>query len=174
MRSLPYQNLSEYGISKVESALSLLRQQAPQHHNHILQVVQGVTYLGPDGCGENAIACTAGRYGRWVVLTSHPDSTSLVELAVTLSHEARHHYLDERGWYRVREHQCGDCSSQWEQLQDPIYQEDEQLRQHLLRAVSPPPQSFGTTWRCGSASSHGTKRCDLTLRSSCCLVSTLL
>lgn len=142
MSWLRYWNLSDAGARHVEQALELLRWAAPDHHGHILRHIQGVRYLWGQGCGENAIACTAGPHGRWIVLTSPPEITPLVELAVTLSHEARHHAQDQFGRFVVVEHRCVNCSSPSEQARDPIYQVDEWLRQTLYSALSPPQPSY--------------------------------
>ena len=143
MPTLSYWNLSPVGMSQIEQALALLQWAAPEHYGHILREIQGVKYLGGDGCGVNAIACTSGPHGRWIVLTSPPEWSPLVEVAVTLSHEARHHFTDPWGQHQNIPHRCTDCSSPNQRAIDPIYQADELLRQQLLTALSPPPPMLG-------------------------------
>lgn len=150
MGSLRYWNISEYGRWQVERALDVLRWHAPGHHAHVLGVIEGVKYLGGDGCGENAIACTAGPHGRWIVLTSPPEASALIELAVTLSHESRHYGFDLYGRLVGIEHTCRDCSAHDERARDAIYQEDERLRQHLTWALTPrqpAPATFVPAWQ---------------------------
>lgn len=137
MGSLRYWNISHHGQWQIERALEVLRCHAPAHHAHVLGVIEGVKYLGGDGCGTNAIACTAGPHGRWIVLTSPPESSALVELAITLSHEARHYAFDIYGRLVEVAHTCRDCWAHHERSRDPIYQEDERLRSHLTWALTP-------------------------------------
>lgn len=137
MGSVRYWNISEYGQWQIEQALEVLRWHAPGHHTHFFQVIEGVKYLGGDGCGSNAIACTAGPHGRWVVLTSPPENATLIDLAVTLSHEARHFAFDGYGGLTVVAHTCRNCSHPAERAHDAIYQEDERLRTHLAWTLAP-------------------------------------
>lgn len=136
MGSVRYWNISEYGQWQIEQALEVLRWHAPGHHTHFLQVIEGVKYLDGGGCGSNAIACTAGPHGRWIVLTSPPETAALIELAVTLSHEARHFAFDRYGRLTAVAHTCRNCSHPGERARDAIYQEDERLREYLAWATA--------------------------------------
>lgn len=139
MGMLRFHNLSWRGQERVEQALDLLRLHATGYYSHLHRVIEGVKYLGGGGCGENAIACTAGPHERWIVLTSPPEATDPLELAVTLSHEARHWAIDHRGNLYTVEHTCRDCSLIDQRARDAIYQEDERLRSLLWQAMSPRP-----------------------------------
>jgi hypothetical protein len=142
MRTILLRNLSPAGVFQVGQALDLLWWAAPDHHFHIHSEIAVISY-GPDACGQNAIACTNGPYGRQIVLTTPPEQTAVVELAIILSHEARHHFTDRYGHHHSVPHRCVDCGAPAERAMDPIYVDDEHLRQRLLQALQPPPQPLG-------------------------------
>jgi hypothetical protein len=77
--------------------------------------------------------------GLAIVLAADPADMDVIELAVTLAHEARHHHVDAYGRRWTIDHRCADCSDLWQRALDPIYQADEPLRARLLAALQPRP-----------------------------------
>lgn len=138
-RAIPLHFVTPAGIAKIQTALQLLAAVAPDDRDHFFRVITAVRY-NRDACTPGAAACTGGRHGRTVVLRLDPAKTDLVELAVLLSHEARHHQIDfYSGVVRLRRHTCTDglCRNPRELARDPIYRHDawlrRELRAHLAR-----------------------------------------
>jgi hypothetical protein len=128
--SITLRNIGPRGRRKLNQAMELLAEIAPNHFDRVFGELRTIEY-DPRGCGYGELACTGGRLGRRAVLTLTPARADIVELAVTLSHEARHHYTDRFGRHYLVRHSCRDCSNPWERALDPIYQEDERLREEL-------------------------------------------
>ena len=131
---LRFRNLTRLRRIRVISALRLLRLAAWRYFEHFLIEIDEVAYR-PGACGPGAVACTGIHLGRRAVLSMDPLSMDLIELAVTLSHESRHHYTTERGRHLIRLLTCRDCSDPAERNTDPIYRSDEALRRRLRRAM---------------------------------------
>jgi hypothetical protein len=124
----------------VIAALDLLRAWVPANYLHVLREIETVV-LAPGWCGPDAIACTGSHHGRRAVLQIDPLAMDLIELAVTLDHEARHHFTDDSGRHYVIEHVCTDCSDPRQRAEDPIYVEDERVRRVIWAALRPVPAS---------------------------------
>lgn len=120
---------------KINAALALLARHAADEHEHFFRMITTVAWV-PGVCGPGALACTAGRFERAVMLDRNPMGMSLLDLAVLLSHEARHHFIDIWGQILVRDHTCENCASPWERAHDSIYREDEALRIQLAVALA--------------------------------------
>lgn len=124
----------------VHRAMDLLQRYATAHHEHVMREIREVTW-SPSGvaCPSGSLACTGGRHDRTIVMIQQPSKTDLVELAVTLSHEARHHYTDPWGRHFIIEHACVDCSNPYERACDDIYVIDDLLRYQLRSQLTPIP-----------------------------------
>jgi len=134
---IPVRNVTTRGLQRVREALDILRAVAPVHHAHFFQEIREVVY-DPYAC-DGGVACTAGRYGRKAVLARDPETEDVGELAISLSHEARHHSTDAYGQHWIIPHTCADCSDPGERALDAIYQEDERLRDALRAFLAPVP-----------------------------------
>ncbi|MDI7267691.1 MAG: hypothetical protein QME96_06825 [Myxococcota bacterium] len=66
-----------------------------------------------------------------------PLDVALIELAVLLDHEARHHATDAWGQHHVIPHTCADCRDPIQRAHDPIYREDGRVRKLLCNALQP-------------------------------------
>ncbi len=116
-------------LKQLSLALFILDQVASAEGHHVRRMLVEVAY-DPYGCGSNAIACTGGSLTRQRVATLvyKPAHTSLVELAVTLRHEARHWSWGADGQLYLLPHTDeGPLREQW----DWIYATDAVLRQQL-------------------------------------------
>jgi hypothetical protein len=122
-------NVTTSGAQRVQEALNLLQFVAPGHYAHFFREITRIDYA-PVAC-DGGVACTAGRYGRAAVLATNPEHENLIELAVLLSHEARHHHTDQSGRHLIIPHTCQDCTDPIERALDSIYQEDERLRRAI-------------------------------------------
>jgi len=125
----------------VYDALALLQHSLPDEHDHALRALDVITHRAFE-CGPGAIACTAGPVGSACVFRQHPLSMPLVEVALTISHEARHHGFDHYGRRFTIQHVCRDCSDPRERARDPIYRRDDVVRARL-RAAMPPLRLLG-------------------------------
>lgn len=135
--SIPVWNVTQRGLQRVREAVNLLRAVAPAHYAHLFREIDKITYA-PGAC-DGGVACTAGRYGRTAVLARDPESDDVVELAISLSHEARHHRTDAYGQHWIIPHTCTDCRDPEERALDPIYIEDERLRRATHAYFAPVP-----------------------------------
>src|SRR5687767_4752004 len=106
----------------VRRAMRLLLDYAPEHLEHVLREIREVSFSwSGEPCPVGAVACTGGVHGRRVVLMDRPSQIDPIDLAVLLSHEARHHYTDVWGRHFIIAHTCTDCSNPYERAADPIY-----------------------------------------------------
>jgi len=124
---------NEWSLAQIHAAVNLL-EAVPTEHERLFREIREIV-VQPGMCAAHVEALTGGRLGRTVVLCQDPADMDVVELAVTFSHEARHHYTDARGRARIRPHTCVNCASWEERLSDPIYREDERLRRHLRKVL---------------------------------------
>jgi hypothetical protein len=126
----------------VITALRLLERHAPDHLRHLLVHISSIEHA-PTGCSldRRTIACTGGPFYRTIVLQHDPIGCNTIDLAVTLSHEARHWDIDAMGYQFLVPHQCseGGCYDAAERALDPIYACDELLRAHLFACLYPQP-----------------------------------
>ena len=89
-----------HGQWQIERHRKFLRH-APAHHAHVLGVIEGVKYMGGDGCGTNAIKLAPpGRMAAGLCLTSLPESSAPRRAGDHTSHEARHYAFDIYGRLR--------------------------------------------------------------------------
>ncbi len=118
--------------ARIIAALNLLGRLAVGHLRHLAAEVSEIEYAPYGGpCPTDAVACAGSHYGRRVFLVNDPLAMTLVELAVVLSHEARHLLTLPTGQLVTVPHHCDPCMSAEEQEIDPIYQEDAILRTYL-------------------------------------------
>lgn len=111
-------------------AFRLLQKYAPEEWLHLAHEID---LIAVGNCGPGTLACTGADLGRMILLSVPPADRDLVDLAVTLSHEARHHATDiYTGEHCIIQHTCVDCSDPFERALDPIYARDEQVRRKLL------------------------------------------
>lgn len=119
--------LSPPEVKRVRTAFALLERAMPREAEHAANVF--FDYVrAPEVCGPEAIACTAGRLGRRLSFAISPLKRDIVDLAVTISHEARHWAFGMHDYYVVP-HTCRDCSNPTERARDPIYRRDDVVRQ---------------------------------------------
>lgn len=119
-------NFTEEQQRWIIDALNLLREADAGAYQH---VVTALVAVEPGYCGPGALACTAGSLGRVARLSFDLARASLEDIAVAISHEARHHRFTLFGW-EVVAHTCGDCTNlqrQGGRGRDPIYLEDARL-----------------------------------------------
>ncbi len=132
-------NLTVEEALVVRRAMRLLDDYARDDYEHILREIEEVTWSQSGlACPPGSLACTGGVHGRRAVLTSLPSQINPVELAVVLSHEARHHYTDPWGRHFLIAHVCSDCGNLHERAWDPIYAHDDVLRHHLYAQLWTP------------------------------------
>jgi len=122
-------NIGPRGERNIHRALGLLNEVRPDHYRRVFRELRGIAFIR-GGC-DGGLACTGADYGRTAVLASDPAGTDIIQLAVRLSHEARHHLTDRWGRHFIIEHSCRDCSNPWERALDPIYHEDGRLEEAL-------------------------------------------
>ncbi len=114
--------------ARVIGALDLLRDAAPEHFAHFVEHIDEIR-LRRGGC-EGALACTGASHGAVAVL-DELNFDDVVEVAVILSHESRHHFTDEFGIRYIAPHAVDVGMAPWYAQFDPIYIEDARLRRHL-------------------------------------------
>ena len=134
--SLMLFNMYPVEVAAVERALELLRWAVPDEYFHLMREIRSIG-VEENACGTGAIACTAGDLDRHVTLAVPPCEMDVVELAVTLSHEARHHLTDQTG-HHIIDHTCIDCTDPWERERDAIYIHEEWVRAQLMAALTRP------------------------------------
>lgn len=137
-----------HGFSREETqwlvdALDLLRSASPNDFAH---ACSALTIVLPGECGAGALACTAGSLGRAAHLAMDLRTATLEDIAVTISHEARHHQLTDWGW-QVVPHTCTDCTDLGQRVNDAIYAYDDvlwwRLRLHRVREAVVPVAGAG-------------------------------
>ena len=129
--------VDEARLERINLAEKLLANAAPSHYVKYRAEVDVIRY-SPGGCGDG-VACTGGRFGRTAVLAVDPMRTSIIEIALSLWHEAAHHQTDWHGQHYIFEHTCNDCTDPEERKKDPIYVEEERLRDILVAFLYPKP-----------------------------------
>lgn len=124
-------------LERINLAEKFLANAAPAHYRKYRAEIDVIRYQ-PGGCGDG-VACTGGRLGRTAVLAVDPMRTSIIEIALSLWHEAAHHQTDWYGRHYTLQHTCSDCSDPAERKRDPIYVEEDRLRDTLVAFLYPKP-----------------------------------
>ena len=133
---LKLMNMYPEEVTAVARALELLQWAAPDEYFHLMREIRSIG-VRENACGIGAIACTAGDLGRHIRLAVPPCEMDTIELAVTLSHEARHHLTDQTG-HHIIDHTCADCTDPWERARDAIYIHEERVRAQIIAALTRP------------------------------------
>ncbi len=121
-------------VSRVRFALDALDRHVPKELAHVRRALQFIM-MSPapwafDGSVRAHTALTI--WGRGTMLIHRPSAMPIEDIAVSVTHEARHIVLHPSGTFTLREHTFGRRTPTLEERQaDPIYARDDEVHRIL-------------------------------------------
>jgi hypothetical protein len=125
-KAIVYFNLTPDGARLVAYAVRLLEQTLPDEYEHLFREIDFITVSTVCGRGTNGCTNVAGNE-RTIYLSRPPETMNVIELAILIAHEAKHH-LTINGIDYVQPHDCRDCSDPFERANDWLYIWEDSVR----------------------------------------------
>lgn len=121
-------------VSRVCFALDALDRHLPEELVHIRRALQFIMVSPRPWSFDPSIRAHTAMtvWGRGMMLVHRPSALSIEEIAVSVSHEARHIVIHPNGTHSYREHAFGPREPTLEERRaDPIYARDDEVRRVL-------------------------------------------